>query len=373
MSENVRTTPLRVALLGSKQTLAEYSAFLGHLLVGLADQSVSTALVCPACENLNSIILGSAEIITHPAFEVPLFYGLNKKLLIEKLLKFGPNILHCLCESLLPLTKYLAEQLNVPYVITLNSLNVRRVGLSPSFFKGIGGLKPILQNCASIIVTAKTIENSLAQAHPYLSQKIKHINIGSFTEDTICCFSDSSRPATAIIAYPFKKSDEFENLFGSIRHLVVNGYELMVVIIGGGKAETTLWKLLAALDLLRIVTIIPRRIPRRPVLRAGDIFIHPQPVDAFDPMLLEAMSVGSAVAACSGGVDDLIIDNETAVVFNPADELSITAALQKLLDGRDFAHKIARNAQNYVKKNHSVSRMISDILKVYNQIANSSA
>ncbi len=365
MSENGITKSPRIALLCSQQTIAEYSVFLGHLLVGLADRSVSTALICPPLEDINSVILGSAEVITYPVFEVPLFGRLNKKLLIEKLVKFNPNILHCLCESMLPLTKYLAEKLNVPYVTAVNSLNVRRMGLSLSFFKGIGGLKPTLQNCASIIVPAKTIENKLAQAYPHLSQKIKHINIGSFAEETISCFSDLSRPATIVIAQPFNKSDDFENLFGAIRSLVIDDYELLVVIIEGGKAGTTLWRLLAALDLLRIATIIPRCIPRRPVLRSSDIFIHPKPIDAFDPMLLEAMSVGSAVAACKGGIDDMIIDNETAVVFNPADELSITGALQKLLNGRDFAHKIARNAQDYVKKNHSVSGMISEILQIY--------
>lgn len=365
MSEIAITTPLRVALLCSQQIIAEYSTFLGHLLVGLADQSVCVALVCPPLDNTNPIILGTAEVITYPSFEVPLFNPLNKKLLLEKLVKFNPNILHCLCETMLPVTKYLAEQMNLPYVTAVNSLNVHRMGLSPSFFKGIGGLKPTLQNCSGIIVPAKTIENSLNKAYPHLAQKIKHINIGSFAEDAISCFSDISRPATMVIAQPFNKSSDFENLFSAIHNLVIDSYELMVVIIENGKAVTALWRLLAALDLLRIVTIIPSGIPRRPVLQASDIFIHPKPVNAFDPMLLEAMSVGSAVAACSGGVDDLIIDNETAVVFNPADELSITAALQKLLDGRDFAHKIARNAQNYVKENHSVSRMISEILQVY--------
>jgi hypothetical protein len=64
-------------------------------------------------------------------------------------------------------------------------------------------------------------------------------------------------------------------------------------------------------------------------------------------------------------VDDLIIENETVVVFNPADELG---TLQRLLDSRDYARKIAQNAQDYIKQNHSVSKRISSILRLYYKI-----
>jgi len=82
---------------------------------------------------------------------------------------------------------------------------------------------------------------------------------------------------------------------------------------------------------------------------------------------LEAMSVGSAVAACKGGVDDLILEDRTAVVFNPDDELSIRAGLQRLFDRQEFARQIARQAQDYVREHHSVSTMISAILQAYHQ------
>ena len=67
-------------------------------------------------------------------------------------------------------------------------------------------------------------------------------------------------------------------------------------------------------------------------------------------------------------VDDLIIEDQTAVVFDPNDELSITRTLQRLLDGREFARKIANNAQEYLRNNHSVSKMISATLQVYHEV-----
>ena len=71
------------------------------------------------------------------------------------------------------------------------------------------------------------------------------------------------------------------------------------------------------------------------------------------------------VAACKGGVDDLIIENKTAVVFNPTDEISIYNALRQLFGRRKMAQQIAAAAQQHLRENYTVSNMISSTLKVY--------
>ena len=79
------------------------------------------------------------------------------------------------------------------------------------------------------------------------------------------------------------------------------------------------------------------------------------------------MSVGTAVIAKKGGVDDLLIADETAVILESEDELGIMRTLQKLLDRPEFARQLAKNAQQYAKKNHSVSNMITQITQIYNE------
>ncbi len=46
---------LRVTLIVSERTVREYSIFLNHLLVGLADESVPVVLVCPAGCKVDSV------------------------------------------------------------------------------------------------------------------------------------------------------------------------------------------------------------------------------------------------------------------------------------------------------------------------------
>ncbi len=355
-SENVKKKLPRVALIASEHTVCEYSMFLQHLLVGLADESVPIALVCPPDCNVGSLFTGTAEVISHPVFDFPLMGRFNVRLLAERLGKFKPTVLHCLCETQASLAGQLARRLDLPYVLMVNSLQKRRNALAVS-----------TPHCARIVVPAKSVADNIVGVHPGVADLVEQINIGTFVTETGGCFSVPSRIATMVMAHPLDNADAFENLFSVVRHLVIDGYEFMMVAVGGGRAERQLWKLLTALGLVHIVTLIPRLMPWRPLLASGDIFIQPRPSPAFDPLLLEAMSVGAAVAGCKGGVDDLIIEDQTAVVFDPDDELSIMRTLRRLLDKREFARQIARSAQHYLRQNYTVSKMISAIFRIYDQ------
>jgi len=352
--KNADRQSLRVGLIVSQRSVSEYPLSLERLLVGLADESIPVALVCPPGCDIGSMTLGAADVIRHPPIDLPLAERLGRRALAERLVEFKPTVLHCLCEGKASLAKRLAHRMDLPYVLTVNSLQ-RRWGLS----------SVSARHCAKIIVPAPSIAANIAKVYPHFADRIEQINIGTFVAEGSACFSELARIATIVLAHPLDNADDFENLFSAVRHMILDGYEFMMLVMGGGRAESQVRRLLAALDLLRTVTVVPRLRPWRSVLAAGDIFIQPVVSSAFNPFLLEAMSVGAAVAACRGGVDDLIIEDKTAVVFDPNDELSIIRTLQRLLDRRELARKIAKAAQEYLRENHSVSKMISATLRTY--------
>ena len=330
--------------------------FLEHLLVGLVDESIPVAFVCPPDCDVDSVVSPAVEVIRHPVFDLPLMGPQNRKKLTEQLAGFEPTVLHCLCRSKAKLTRQLSRQLNLPYVLTVNSLQKRTSRISIS-----------ARRCAKIIAPAESIVANIAKLYPGLAERIERINIGTFVSETGGCFDQTSQLAGMVIAHPLDSAAEFENLLGAAKRLAIEGYEFMLVLIGGGPAEKQLRKLLDELGLLQIVTIVPRVQSWRYVLAAADIFILPVASAAFNPLLLEAMSAGMAVAACKGGVDDLIIQGQTAVVFNPDDELSIYDSLRQLFDRREFARQLAKGAQEYVRENHAVSKMVDALLQNYRQ------
>ena len=87
-SEVVKKKSLRVALIASEHTVGEYSAMLKLLLVGLADKSIPTVLICPPGCDSESMFAGSAEIISHPALDLLLSEHFNIRLLVQRLAKF---------------------------------------------------------------------------------------------------------------------------------------------------------------------------------------------------------------------------------------------------------------------------------------------
>ena len=355
---------LRPALIVSEHTVSEYSTGLHHLLAGLADESIPTTLVCPPGCDVDSIVPPAVELIRHPAFDLPLLWRQNRGKLTERLGKFGPTVLHCLCESKAKLAGQLARQLDLPYVLAVNSLQKRWRRLAVSS-----------RHLARIIAPAESITANIAELYPKFAGRIERINIGTFVSETASCFRRPGRLTSVVTAHPQGDVRAFKCLLGAVRRLVIEGYEFMLVVIAArrvgasarqaNRAERKLRKLLADLDLSQVVVSVPAGIPRRPVLAAGDIFILAHPGATFNPLLLEAMSVGSAVAGCKGGVDDLIIEGVTSVVFDPNDQISIKTGLQRLFDRPEFARQLARNAQQYLRENHTVSGMVSAVLQTY--------
>ena len=345
---------LRPALILSRRNITEHTTFVRHLLVGLADESIPAALICPPGQNIEAVTPAPAAVFTHPPVALPLLEHLGIERLAGQLEKFRPTVLHCLCESRAGLARQLARALDLPYVLMINSLAKRMHKLPISSHR-----------CARTIVPAETIRASVERALPRLAERITQINIGAFVETDTICFTDPARLPSLVIAHPLRHVSHFQHFFAAIKSLRTDGREFMVAIMGTGPAEHHIRKLLVSLGLSDIVTIVPVLDPWRSVVVAGDIFVQPQPQRRFSVFLLEAMAVGTAVAACWGGVDDLIIPNETAVVFEPDSEPSIRQALKQLLDEHDFARRLATTAQEHIRTRHSVSAMVAATLKVY--------
>jgi glycosyltransferase involved in cell wall biosynthesis len=345
---------LRPALILSARSITEHTTFVRHLLVGLADESIPAALICPPDCNIESATPAPAAVFTHPPVALPLMERFGIERLAGQLEKFRPTVLHCLCESRAPLARQLSRTMDLPYVLMINA-PAKRLHKLP-----ISG-----QRCARIIVPAETIRASAARALPRFAERIARIHIGAFVETDTICFTDPARLPSIVVAHPLRHVRDFENFFEAIKSLRTDGREFMVAIMGAGPAEHHLRKLLDSLGLSDIVTIVPVLDPWRSVVVAGDIFVQPQPLRRFSVFLLEAMAVGTAVAACRGGVDDLIIPNETAVVFEPDSEPSIRQALKQLLDEHDFARRLATTAQEHIRAYYSVSAMVSATLRVY--------
>ncbi|MBE0537646.1 MAG: glycosyltransferase family 4 protein [Phycisphaerae bacterium] len=357
---NPETTPagtkeaIRPAILVDWRSLRDYSASLSHFLVGLADESYSAAVVCPPHPQLTSMLCSSAEVATYPLIRLPMFWRQNRMVLLERLEKFKPTVLHSFGCGRAHLAQYLSSQLGIPYIVTFN--------------RPAGRLfKPRIHatDCAALVASSRTLVQHLNKTYPRYSLRIRHINLGTYVEDDCACFAQSHGTASFVVAQRLDDADQFEPLLKAVRHLILDGRECVLAIIGDGRAEGKLHERIRMLGLSQVVSLVPEIQPLRAVFAGADVFIQPRACSNFNSRLLEAMSVGMTVAACDESSDDMLIDGQTAVFFDSSDELSVYECLGALLADREKTRNIAKAGQEYLRKHHTVSRMTSALIQTY--------
>jgi glycosyltransferase involved in cell wall biosynthesis len=344
---------IRPVLILDVQAARRNSVFLQHFFVALTAQSVRAAVVCSPDFDSSTILSPAIKVITHPACRIPLFWRQNRAKLMEQIEKFNPSVLHCIPRQRIGLTRAIAHQFDLPYILTAR-------GMDKFHIADIAD--PL---CASIVVPCASIRNHLAKTYPDFVSRIEQIETGAFVEDTCACFAKPQRLPGMIAVCPVDKAANFQPLLEAIRHLAIDTYQFVVVIIGTGKADSAVRRLIRAMGLSQIVNVVPSFDHFRAAFAEADICIRPKPVYAFSVPLLEAMSVGMVVAGCKGGVDDLLIEDQTAVLFNPDDHLSIYSKLRWLLDNKQEARRLAMNAQAYLRQHHTVSKMMSGLIGAY--------
>ncbi len=344
---------IRPVIIADTRQLRRYSVFLEHLFFGLSEELDSVALVCPA-EGQTDFVYSAVRIIRHPAYRLPFLWRQNRRQLLSSLEKFRPTIIHSFSMSKPHLAKQLANHFAIPSVISLNSESENY-----DFLR-----RPLISNFDAVVCSSKTIYQQLTKSQR-MADKVKLLNMGTFVEPDVCCFSRDDYLASMIVIHPLNHLADFAPLLSAVRHLAIDGCEFVLVIAGKGPAEHKIRKMVKSLGLSAIVNIVPAIHPVRPVLGGADIFIQPQPVHHLNAFLFEAVGVGLAVAACANGSGDLLADGQSAIIFEPDDELSIYAALHKLLDDRRWARKIAAAGQHILRQNFTVSAMVGGFVELY--------
>jgi glycosyltransferase involved in cell wall biosynthesis len=79
---------------------------------------------------------------------------------------------------------------------------------------------------------------------------------------------------------------------------------------------------------------------------SADAFVFPSRTETLGLVLLEAMAAGCpVVAACSGGIPDIVTDGVNGYLFDPADEQGAITATQRLLENPEERETLRQNAR----------------------------
>ena len=225
----------------------------------------------------------------------------------------------------------------------------------------------ILLTHQTIIVSKKTMKD--IDYLPFIKNKLVKIYNGI----DITLDFETKETARATLHLP----DTFTLL--SIGELHTNkGYDLFIpslkniqtdfvyAIIGAGEEQANLQKIIDKHGLTDKVKMLGRIADAYKYIKASDIFILPSRTEAFPYVLLESgLSQSAVLASRVGGIPEIIIENETGLMFDPHDSDELTTKLKTLMENEELREKLARNIHEKVVQDFSIDKMMTETVAVY--------
>jgi glycosyltransferase involved in cell wall biosynthesis len=102
----------------------------------------------------------------------------------------------------------------------------------------------------------------------------------------------------------------------------------------------------------------------------ADVLALPSHSEGSPNVLLEAMAAGLAVVATAvGGVPEIAVNEETALLVAPKDAQSFARALDRVSQDAELGRKLGRAASAHVTQKFSQTAYVRSLLHVYQGLA----
>jgi glycosyltransferase involved in cell wall biosynthesis len=96
------------------------------------------------------------------------------------------------------------------------------------------------------------------------------------------------------------------------------------------------------------------------------VFVLPSIREGMGLVLAEALLCGAPViAANSGGVTDIVKDGETGLLVPERDARALADAIEKILNDRVLAKRLAQNGAAWVRKHYTRERVAAQFIEQY--------
>jgi glycosyltransferase involved in cell wall biosynthesis len=344
---------LRPAILADEWILRYYASCIRKILVGLTGEGYGAILVGPQGADTETILYPSVDFIEHPEIKLRLFTPKNRQILLEKLSQNKPTLVHGFWPGDMKLLSFLSRKLEIPAVLTFLERPQKK-----NIFSSAPGR-------TVIVASSEPIYQGILSLSADVVQRTVCVPLGTFVEEERVCFNNPDQITSLVVCEELKNAHDYEPLLNAVRHLLADGFDFSLAFMGQGHAERTLRKRVRNLGLTYVIVFVPPLRPVRPIFQGIDVFIHIKDRKRCNLALMEAMSVGLAVAGCADSTMGLMRHEQTAILFDPMEEMSIYAGLKQLLSKHELARMLAQNARQYLQVNHSVSQMVDGYIGAY--------
>jgi len=101
----------------------------------------------------------------------------------------------------------------------------------------------------------------------------------------------------------------------------------------------------------------------------SDVVVLPSRYETFPMTILEAYACGKPVIASKvGGLEDLIINGETGLLFEAGNIKRLTRSIFNLINSDNIAKEMGLKSKNFVRENFTVEEVVERLKKVYQEL-----
>ncbi len=350
------------ALAVSAVILVDHDAFdrwhcvLRHLVVGLVDQAVSLRWLSDD-PRARSLALGPVETNIHGSMRWPHLRRQRSELL-SYLEPQPPTIVQAMSGGSYKLAGETASALDADLVLTMSS---SRDG------EALRAVDPA--RVERFVVSGEPLSLVLTQHQKIATEKIVLIRPGVQTGQYVASFDDPDRTVTLLCTSPFERHGGVEHLIEAIHALDGRGHKIMAFLLGRGRQESMLRRMVRDRGLLGRVTFSQAMDDPTPAMHGADIYVDTSSEPAFREHSLQAMANGLVVVANANPSIDHLRDGETARLCPRPTPQALIDTIESVLRDPAAAHRMALSAQQYAREHHAVSAMAEQLAAVYRTLA----
>jgi|GEM_PF-1284043 len=345
-----------VALCIDGETLTRLGRIIRNLAVGMIDHAMSIQLVCPD-PRIGELSFGPIRTVVHP----PIVWPAATRRIARVLEMLGPpppTVVHAMSTGSYELASAISEVFESDLVVQVTSL-ADCEGLDKIEEARVGAYLPFSEPLAQV----------MHDQLPASEAKTELIRPGVIASQNVTCFADESRTATILCTTDFDRRGGVECLIDAVSVLRGRGRELLVFLLGEGPLESNLRRRVRQRKLSSTVTFARPWGDPVDAMKSGDIFVRPADNGSYLINPLQAMGVGMAVVSYPCGVSDYLRNGDTAILCAGASPDSMADAIDRLLDDRTFARRLATTGRDFVRTYHPVSGMSDKTAGVYRRLA----
>ncbi|MBD2872744.1 glycosyltransferase family 4 protein [Paenibacillus arenilitoris] len=275
-----------------------------------------------------------------------------------------------------PIAALVMKQLfpDTPLAVTIHSSYERELILNGKIVEGgpehrfLLSLYGELEAKADQLLTVSESFRSYIAPHIKRPENIKVIPNG-FDEKRFKPIAHENAVTQLITVCRLVPAKGLDVLLHACADLKKNGHPFVLHIIGDGPIREELETLAVELDLYDDIIFYGYMLHPEEFMPFFDVFVLPSRAEAFGSVFAEAALCWLALVGTDvGGIAEQIDDGVNGLLVPPEDPAALAEALEKVVTDPTYRYNLARAGWDKAKKVYSLSRVISQLKKVYVQM-----